>query len=152
MKKQAATIVRKPIRPDRLRSIDGGFAFIPHRFLRDGFLASLTPNETLLYVFLCLAADRQGISFYRHESICTLLCTPYHELLEARNALIAKDLLAFDGRGFQVLSLPDHPVRLPAKPLCTPEDFESHDPATIRKLIHESLGVELPTYPTREDT
>ena len=28
----------------RIRRIDGGFAFIPHRFLTDGFLATLTPG------------------------------------------------------------------------------------------------------------
>jgi hypothetical protein len=32
---------RRPIRPDRVPRIDGSFAAISHRFLRDGFWASL---------------------------------------------------------------------------------------------------------------
>jgi hypothetical protein len=33
---------RPPPRSDRIRRIDGGFAFVPNRFLRDGFFTSLT--------------------------------------------------------------------------------------------------------------
>ncbi|MFH1130284.1 MAG: hypothetical protein V1754_03050 [Pseudomonadota bacterium] len=140
MKNKCSTLFRSPIRTDRLRSIDGGFAFIPHRFLRDGFLASLSQDEALLYFFLCLTADRHGISFYLHESICSLLSLEFGQVLVARDALIAKDLLAFDGRRFQVLSLPAHPVEIFSPSLCTDEDFETRDPATIRKLIQASLG------------
>ena len=39
---------------ERIRRIDGGFSFIPHRFLTDGFLASLSQEELLLYFFLVL--------------------------------------------------------------------------------------------------
>lgn len=39
-------ISRDPLCADRVRSIAGqGFAFVPHGFLRDGFFASLTPDE-----------------------------------------------------------------------------------------------------------
>ena len=51
-------ISRAPIVSDRVRRIGGhSFAFIPHRFLRDGFLASLTPHERSLYLFLVLEAE-----------------------------------------------------------------------------------------------
>lgn len=56
-------VSRAPIVPDRVRRIGGcSFAFILHRFLRDGFLASLSSDERSLYFFLVLAADRNGIS------------------------------------------------------------------------------------------
>jgi hypothetical protein len=55
---------RAPVRPDRVRRIDGGFAFVPNRFLHDGFLASLGRDELALYLFLVLAGDRNGVSFY----------------------------------------------------------------------------------------
>lgn len=141
MEKKSSAMFEQPLCTDRVRTIDGGFAFIPHRFLRDGFLAALTLDEMLLYFFLCLAADRHGISFYRHESIGALLHLEFDPLLLARQGLIAKDLVAFDGRRFQVLSLPDHPALMPHAPLCTEEDFESHDPATIRNLICSSMGL-----------
>jgi hypothetical protein len=53
---------RSPIVHGRLRRIGGSFAFIPHRFLRDGFLQSLCGDEPRLYLMLVLAADRDGPS------------------------------------------------------------------------------------------
>src|SRR5262245_39109558 len=100
-------ISRAPLLPDRIRRIDGqSFAFLPHRFLRDGFLCSLLPDEQRLYLFLVLAADRTGISFYSGDRICSILEMVLDDYIEARNGLLAKDLLAFDGTRFQVLSLP----------------------------------------------
>jgi hypothetical protein len=130
-----AIIARTPIVPERVRRIDGSFAFLPHRFLREGFFVSLTPDELRLYALLVLAADRNGMSFYHYDSICSLLEVPLEVYVEARNGLIAKDLIAFDGTRFQVLSLPERPVRHPSPPLRTVEDFEEHDPATIRHTI-----------------
>ena len=54
----------KPIMPQRVRKIEGSFAFIEHRFLRDGFWSSLDHLELLLYLFLIMVGDRKGISFY----------------------------------------------------------------------------------------
>ena len=137
-------ISREPIRTDRVRRIAGqGFSFIPHRFLRDGFFASLTANERNLYFFLVLAGDRNGISFYHYDRICSLLRLELHFYIEARNSLIHKDLIAFDGTRFQVLSLPDKPIHSSPKPLQTQQDFEDHDPATIRQIIASDLGLDL---------
>ena len=124
---------------DRVRRIEGGFCFILHRFLRDGFFAGLSQHEQLLYFLLVLAGDRNGVSFYSCDAICALLLMEDHEYIAARGALIAKDLIAFDGKRFQVLSLPKRPVST-QKPLCTEDDFEEADPATIRRLIRQSLG------------
>ena len=62
-------IKKKLLNPDRIRRIDGGFSFIPHRFLSDGFLAALPQKELLLYLFLIIASDRHGLSYYSYESI-----------------------------------------------------------------------------------
>jgi len=104
-------IRKKLLQPDRIRHIEGSFGFIPHRFLTDGFLASLTQKQLLLYFFLVLASDRQGLSFYGYESICTLLELSIDQYTEARDALIRKNLVAFDGILFQVLSLPEKPAK-----------------------------------------
>lgn len=131
---------RAPPCPLRIRRIEpGGFAFIPNRFLRDGFLAALTGQERSLYLFLVLAADRDGVSFYRYDSICSILGLPLESYLAARDALIDKDLLAFDGTRFQVLSLPQHPVS-PPPPLRTTDEREADDPAYIRHRILRVLG------------
>ena len=135
-----AVIHRAPILPERVRSIGGhSFAFLPHRFLREGFFASLRPNELRLYVLLVLAADRHGLSFYHYDSICSLLELPLESYLRARKALIAKDLIAFDGTRFQVLSLPERPHFDPVRDLTTDDQFEADDPATIRRTVRTSL-------------
>jgi len=90
----------------RIRRIDGGFAFIPHRFLTDGFLSDLNPQQQQLYFFLILAADRHGLSFYSYDAICSLLQMSLDQYIEARDDLIKKDLIQFDGTIFQVLDLP----------------------------------------------
>jgi len=136
--------LRAPLVPRRVRDIRGQtFAFLPHRFLRDGFLSSLAADELHLYVFLLLAANRHGVSFYGVDAICAVLHLPLERYLHARNALIAKDLIAFDGTRFQVLSLPDRPSHdQPPRPLVSPEDFKERDPATIRALLRHGLGIE----------
>ncbi len=51
-------------------------------------------------------SDRNGVSFYSYDTICTLLQLSLDEYIASRNSLIKKDLIAFDGILFQVLSLP----------------------------------------------
>jgi hypothetical protein len=102
-------ITKKVLVADRIRRIDGGFSFIPHRFLTDGFLDCLPQQELMLYVFLVLAADRHGLSYYSYERICSLLHMTVEQYIAARDGLIEKDLIAFDGTVFQVLSLPSSP-------------------------------------------
>jgi hypothetical protein len=133
-------ITKQLLCPDRRRHITGSFAFLEHRFLRDGFWSSLSQHECLLYVFLVLVADRHGLSYYSYDKICTLLRFTLEDYLIARNGLIAKDLIAFDGHLFQVLSLPDTPVRGATTVLHTPEHMHQGDPATIRQIIRQSLG------------
>jgi len=130
---------RPPIRPDRVRQIERGFAFVPNRFLHEGFVASLGHAELALYLFLVLAGDRRGVSFYRHDRICSVLQMTLDDYLSARDNLIAKDLVAFDGTRFQILSLPERPVLAPRPPLTSCAQLEDEDPATIRALAVASL-------------
>ena len=133
-------IERTPLCPDRIRKIAGSFAFIEHRFLRDGFLESLTHHELLLYLFLVLVGDRKGLSYYSYDKICTLMGISLDAYILARDSLIRKDLIAFDGHLYQVLSLPKRPVLEAAKPLRTEEDIKGGDPAAVRQIILHSLG------------
>ena len=134
-------VSRAPILPDRIRCIGGqSFAFVPHRFLREGFLCSLTADEQRLYLFLVLAADRNGLSFYHYDRIAAILEMALDDYVEARNGLLAKDLIAFDGSRFQVLSLPAKPVPRASSPLRAARDLEDNDPATVRRTILASLA------------
>ncbi len=131
-------ITKKVIASDRIRRIDGGFSFIPHRFLTEGFLKTLSQQELLLYVFLILAADRYGLSFYSYDRICSLLHLTLEQYIAARDALIEKDLICFDGTLFQVLSLPSNPtqssLRKSRRQLNGPQT-----PAAIGAIIGQSL-------------
>ena len=100
-------IKKRILDPQRIRRISGGFSFIPHRFLTGGFVSALAPEELLLYFFLVLAGDKNGLSYYSYDTICNLLKMTLDDYLQARDALITYDLLAFDGTIFQVLELPD---------------------------------------------
>jgi len=135
-------IEKSPLCPERLRKITGSFAFIEHRFLRDGFWTSLSHHELLLYTFLVLVADRNSLSYYSFDKICSLLQLSLDDYLLARHALIKQDLIAFDGHLFQVLSLPPTPVRQPARPLHTVQHMAQADPATIRQILRNSLGAD----------
>ena len=132
-------IKTKILCPNRVRRITGSFAFIEHRFLRDEFWESLSHRELLLYVFLVLVADRNGVSYYSYDKIYSLLRISMDEYLNARNALIDKDLIAFDGYFFQVLSLPEKPVNQHLRLLKSQQQMEKYDPATICNLIGQSL-------------
>jgi hypothetical protein len=126
--------------PERVRKISGSFAFIEHRFLRDGFLVSLNHHEMLLYFFLVLAADRYGLSFYGYDKICSLLRITLEDYLEARNRLVDKDLIAFNGQLFQVLSLPRQPV-ISVQELLKPQmDSKGDEPAAIRDIFARAFG------------
>ena len=107
--KGAIMIQKQLLDSQRIRKIEGSFAFIEHRFLHQGFYEHLTHHELVLYLFLILAADQQGISYYSYDNICKRTELILEEYILARDGLINKNLIAFDGFFFQALSLPAKP-------------------------------------------
>jgi len=103
-------IKKRVLEPTRVRRVNGSFSFIPHRFLSDGFWASLNLHELVLYLFLVLASDKKGLSYYSSKRICSLLGISHDEYITTRDRLIARDLIAFNGTVFQVLELPARPI------------------------------------------
>ena len=131
-------IEKKVLIPGRIRRIDGGFGFIPHRFITDGFLASLGQIEILLYLFLCLVSDRYGLSFYSYDTICSYLQLSPEELHDATDGLLEKDLIAFDGTIYQVLELPPKPAQYCPKKLdrqFNRKTYRRH----VKNVIQQSL-------------
>ncbi|MFQ5866043.1 MAG: hypothetical protein ACE5IW_12520 [bacterium] len=98
---------RSPIDPNHIRKITGSFSWLDHRLLHDGYLAAMAPEEMLLYFFLVLVGDRQGVSFYGYDKICTLLKLDLERFLWARDRLVQKSLIACKHGRFQVLQLPE---------------------------------------------
>ena len=79
-------IKKRVLEPTRVRRVNGSFSFIPHRFLSDGFWASLNHHELVLYLFLVLASDKKGLSYYSSKRICSLLVPIY-----SNQIMFAKD-------------------------------------------------------------
>ena len=125
-------IKKRVLRAERIRRIERGFSFIPHRFVTDGFLSALDQKELLLYFFLVLVSDRQGLSFYSYDAICSLLQLSVEDYIRARDALMEKDLIAFDGTLFQVLDLPANP------PSLTRQEVRQHQ-HEVGRIIRQAL-------------
>lgn len=98
------------IDPDRIRKITGSFSWIDHRFISGGFIRNLSRDEILIYLFLVAVADRQGLSFYHDDRICSLLKIDLASLGEAREGLVERSLIAWRSPIYQVLALPSHPT------------------------------------------
>jgi hypothetical protein len=110
--------------PQNVRRITGSFAWIDHRLLRNGHLQAMTHQEMVLYLFLVLAADRHGVSFYRKEKICDLVAIDFEQFEVARDRLISYGLIAFEPYSafspngyYQVLAVnearrPDRPAEI----------------------------------------
>jgi hypothetical protein len=98
---------RQPIDPLRVRRIRGSFSWIDHRILSDGYLQAMSASEILLYFFLILVGDRNGVSFYSYERICHLLKMTSQEFSRAREGLIRKGLILYYQARYQVLALPE---------------------------------------------
>jgi hypothetical protein len=88
--------------PQKIRTIKGSFAWVDHRLLRNGYLSITTHEDLALYLFLVLAADRNGVSFYRKEKICDALNLDFRQFDLARDRLIDFKLIAFES--YTVLS------------------------------------------------
>ena len=56
----------------------------------------MTHQDLALYVFLVLVADRNGVSFYRKENICSNVGMDFSQFEIARDRLISLKLIAFE--------------------------------------------------------
>ena len=88
--------------PQKIRKINGSFAWVDHRIVRNGYLQVMTHDDMLLYLFLILVADRNGVSFYRKEKICDAVSLDFGQFEIARDRLINMKLIAFES--YSVLS------------------------------------------------
>jgi hypothetical protein len=101
-------------RPERIRSpSQSGYGWLDARLHRQGWLELLSPEDIAVYTFLCLVANRQGVSWYRRDRIQKSLCINETDLWQALERLYELDIVAYHpfskyaSNGFhQVLSLP----------------------------------------------
>jgi len=129
---------KKVLKRSRIRVIQGGFAFVPHRFVSDGFIKRLGPGELLLYLFLILVADAYGLSYYANSTICRFLGMNHCHLEHYRQILIDEDLIVFEAPLYQVLELPTGPIKKTVA-ADSVASASSSSPSSFSDLI-DSLG------------
>jgi hypothetical protein len=92
--------------PARLRHPPAtGWSWVDRRFVRE-HMDHLSREAVLLYFFLAAVADKHGLSFYGDGTVATLLRMTLPAMIEARDELLARDLIAHETRWTQVLSVP----------------------------------------------
>jgi hypothetical protein len=106
---------KRVLRPERLRQVPAQFSWIDQRLVRENFLRQACPTAWALYLVLVTVADAQGLSYYSDASLSRLLQLEPLQLAQARQQLIAGDLLAYQKPLYQVLALPR--TFTPASPL-----------------------------------
>ena len=102
-------------RPDRLRRLRGArFGWLAAGIHRQGWLRLLNCEALAAYAFLCLAANHDGVSYYRRERIGRELGLDDAQVYKALKRLEELNLVAYRpfrpgaADGFrQVLSLPE---------------------------------------------
>ena len=98
-------IPKRVMVPDRVRRPPPtGWSWVDRRFVRE-HMAYLSREATLLYFILCAVADKHGMSFYGDGTLAVMLHVPLSALVQARDELLARDLIAHEVRFTQVLSL-----------------------------------------------
>ena len=125
----------KPINHERIRRIEGSFAWVPHAFILQGFWNNLSHHGVLLYLFLVLVSDCNGLSYYSFDRICSMLKINTDEYIQARNTLIDQSLIAFDGYFFQVLSLPCIVIQTLPQPVCSPNNARKKEPESLQQVF-----------------
>ena len=102
--------------PERLRRPPAtGWSWLDRRFLREHG-DQLSREAVLLYLFLAAVADRHGLSFYGDNTLTARLRLTKSVLEQAREELLARDLIAHQLPLVQVLSLPIRGVSRRSEP------------------------------------
>lgn len=105
-------IKKQPLLPSRIRRLPKeGWSWIDRRFLRE-FADDLNREAILLYFFLTGVSDKWGLSYYSDLAIGSRLRLEKSVIVNARDALIAHDLIAYQSPNYQVLSLPQRQASL----------------------------------------
>lgn len=116
--------------PARRRQCPAQFSWVDQRLARERYFERAPASAWTLYLFLITVADGQGISYYAERSIAVRLKLTPAQLRQAREALIALDLVAYRAPVYQVLSLPAPPVAQPT----TREAAQAHL-AALRRVL-----------------
>jgi hypothetical protein len=109
-------ITKRILVPNRIRRPPPtGWSWTDGRFVRE-HMDHLSRDAVLLYFFLSAVADVNGLSFYGDGTLAARLRMSLPSLLQARDELLAYDLIAHEPPLTQVLSLPPRCQRRRTEP------------------------------------
>ena len=123
-------ITKRVLFPDRVRTVPPSFSWLDHRLLRHGYLDLLSVEEMLLYFFLVLVGDGEGLSYYASASMARHLKLSVHSLRRARAGLCRQGLIAFESPLYQVLSLP-----VPFSRSCREDPGVTAEPVSLHAVL-----------------
>ena len=87
-------IIKRLLRPHRLRQIPSSFSWVDHRLIRQHHLRECDHRAWALYLFLVTVGDAQGLSYYSDPAIGRHLNLDAVALSAARQQLVQADLIA----------------------------------------------------------
>jgi len=131
---------KRPISLAKLRKVPSQFSWVDQRLVRERYIDQLSPEACALYLFLVTVADAQGLSFYSEQSLCQRLSMAPAVLRQARQALIACALVAYQHPLYQVLALDRDVMRPAAMRPTLAGDEEPVDLKAVFKQIWEVLS------------
>jgi hypothetical protein len=125
-------IVKRLLRPERVRRTPPQFSWVDHRLVRDHHLERCGPEALALYLFLVIVGDAEGLSYYSEASIARSLSMDAATVRSARAELIQADLLAYRHPLYQVLSIDPLPVRVSSS--------RSNECVSLSQILQRAMG------------
>ena len=131
---------KRPLSLARLRNVPKQFSWVDQRLDRERYIDQLSHQACALYLFLLTVADAQGLSYYADPSLCQRLSMTSTELHQARQALITRDLVAYQRPLYQVLALDAAPEGVTPSAAPVAADDEPVDIKAVFARIWEVLS------------
>jgi len=127
---------KRLLNPSRMRRVPRQFSWVDQRLVRDPYLSRCDVCAWALYLFLVTVADARGLSYYADDSIGRLLSLDGKRLIQARQALIEADLIAYEAPLYQVLALDP---AVPSIPSVSPHAAAATGLRSIREVLRQAL-------------
>ena len=112
---------KQPLSLAKLRTVPKQFSWVDQRLIREHYIDALSHQACALYLFVLTVADAQGLSYYSEPTLCRRLSMSQAILHQARQELIARQLVAYRRPLYQVLALGSHDTPDTDDPSCDEE-------------------------------
>ena len=105
MKTVKQGVIKRLLRPERLRQVPEQFSWIDQALVQRHLIDRCDARAAALYLFLVTVCDAQGLSYYGAATLTQRLHQSSEQLGAARQQLIDLDLIAYQAPLYQVLAI-----------------------------------------------